>query len=60
MGEAPPDRQRGHVRGDHGDARALRHGSARPEAIASLWFVIVLATVLVLTRALRTRDKLEY
>ncbi|MEQ8395788.1 sugar ABC transporter permease [Thalassobaculum sp.] len=31
-----------------------------PSTIASLWFVIVLATVLVLTRALRTRDKLEY
>ena len=31
-----------------------------PSTIASLWFVIVLATVLALTRALRARDKLEY
>jgi multiple sugar transport system permease protein/raffinose/stachyose/melibiose transport system permease protein len=31
-----------------------------PSAIASLWFVIVLATVLGLTRLFRLRDKLEY
>jgi ABC-type sugar transport system permease subunit len=31
-----------------------------PSAIAAAWFVIVLAAVLVLTRVLRQRDRLEY
>jgi raffinose/stachyose/melibiose transport system permease protein len=31
-----------------------------PSAIAAVWFVIVMASVLALTRLLRTRDRLEY
>jgi multiple sugar transport system permease protein/raffinose/stachyose/melibiose transport system permease protein len=31
-----------------------------PSAIASVWFIVVVGTVLVLNRALRSRDKLEF
>jgi multiple sugar transport system permease protein/raffinose/stachyose/melibiose transport system permease protein len=31
-----------------------------PSAIASIWFLVVVATVLLLNRALRTRERLEF